>query len=184
MTQQQRLMVPAGTYYISARLEDRASTLLVDQIDLLRAAVRLCQKRWPFIIEAAVVLPAAVQMIWTLPPGDCDAATRWRLIRSAFARHVEGPATAYPDKATRGNMGVWQRRFDGHLIGDPADLQAHRTQIMMSPLRAGLVTHILDWPYASVHRDLRRALIAPTGPAPTRMTAATGTAPVQPLCIS
>jgi REP element-mobilizing transposase RayT len=33
-----------------------------------------------------VVLPDHMHCIWTLPPGDNDVSTRWRDIKSRFAR--------------------------------------------------------------------------------------------------
>jgi len=40
---------------------------------------------YPFDIGAWVVLPDHLHCIWTLPEGDADFSTRWRLIKTAFA---------------------------------------------------------------------------------------------------
>jgi putative transposase len=40
----------------------------------------------PFTIDAFVVLPDHLHAVWTPPPGDCDFSTRWRLIKSRFAK--------------------------------------------------------------------------------------------------
>jgi len=155
MSAYQRLVVPGGTYFFTVRLQDRASRLLVERVDLLRAACRLCIARWPMQIDTAVILPDHLHMIWTLPAGDGDFSARWRLIKSTFSRHVAGPEHVSSSMAARGEKGVWQRRFWEHLIRDEADLAAHRTFALNAPVRAGLVARAQDWPLSSLQRDLR-----------------------------
>ena len=168
MSHYRRLVVPGGTYFFTARLQDRGSRLLTDRVDLLRAAVRLAQKQWPFSIEVAVVLPDHLHMIWTLPDRDADFSKRWRLIKSTFSRHVDGPVEVSPSKARRGEKGIWQRRFWEHLIRDEVDFEAHRAFALTAPVQAGLVARPQDWALSSVHRDLRRggALPAMSGYGP------------------
>jgi putative transposase len=168
MSHYTRLVVPGGTYFFTLRLEDRTSRLLTERVDLLRAAVRLAQKQWPFRIEAAVVLPDHLHMIWTMPDTDGDFSKRWRLIKSTFSRHVEGPLEVSRSKARRGEKGIWQRRFWEHLIRDELDFEAHRVFALTAPVQAGLVSRPQDWAHSSVHRDLRwgRALPAMSGYGP------------------
>ncbi len=49
--------VPGGTYFFTVNRRDRASRLLVDDIDLLRSARRSVRRRRPFHIDGWVVLP-------------------------------------------------------------------------------------------------------------------------------
>ncbi len=163
MTAYRRLYIPGGTFFFTVRLADRRSDLLVARITLLRDCFAAAQARWPFSIDAAVVLPDHLHMIWTLPPGDSDFSARWRLIKAAFSRHVDGPAHLPPSLARRGEKGIWQRRFWEHAIRDDADYDAHHRLILQAPVQAGLVARVQDWPYASVHRDLRRGMTLPQG---------------------
>src|SRR5512132_1368348 len=39
-----------------------------------------------------VVLPDHLHAVWTLPPGDDDFSTRWRLIKTIFARSLAAGA--------------------------------------------------------------------------------------------
>ncbi|MGA7868492.1 MAG: hypothetical protein WCA23_31745 [Stellaceae bacterium] len=74
-------------------------------MDLLRAAFRQVRARHPFTIEAAVVLPDHLHAIWTLPGGDADFATRWRLIKSGFSHALpsgEPISASRAAKAARG----------------------------------------------------------------------------------
>ena len=151
MSHYRRIRVAGGTYFFTVRLADRRSDLLTHKIDLLRNCVRLCKVRWPFDIDAAVVLPDHLHMIWTLPPGDKDFSKRWRLIKSTFSRHVDAPKTIRPSLQKRGEKGIWQRRFWEHWIRDAADFAAHEAFLHASPVRAGLVAKPMDWKFSSAH---------------------------------
>jgi putative transposase len=91
MAQYIRNQNPGNTYFFTVCLADLHSDLLVTQVQLLRDAVKLCQKQRPFTINAAVILPATAHMIWTLPAQDADYSARWRQIKSTFSRHVLMP---------------------------------------------------------------------------------------------
>jgi putative transposase len=156
MSQYRRLLVPGGTYFFTVRLQDRRSSLLTQRIDLLRQAVSLARKRWPFTIDAAVILPDHLHMIWILPPGDADFSMRWRLIKATFSRHVPALASVRPSLMARAEKGIWQRRFWEHLCRSGADLDAHREYVFTAPVRAGLVARPSDWPFSSLHRELAK----------------------------
>jgi len=51
--------------------------------------------------------------------------------------------------------GVWQRRFWEHHIRGPADFERHVRYCWGNPVRHGLVARAADWPWSSLHRDLR-----------------------------
>jgi putative transposase len=154
MSNYRRLLVPGGTYFFTVRLQDQSSDLLVSRIDLLRDATRLCRKRWPFAIDAAVILPNTLHMIWTLPPGDAVYSKRWRLIKSSFSRHAPPPVHIPLGHQRRGEKGIWQRRFWEHLIRDEDDLERHMHLIRSAPIHAGLVRKPSDWPYSSLHHSV------------------------------
>ena len=121
MTNYRRLRVPGSTYYFSACLADPDSTLLADEVALLRHAVSLCLKQRSFVINTAVVLPAQVEMIWTLPDDNADYSARWRQIKSTFSRHVPLPMERRKSLRKRGEKEIWQRRFWEHHIKDADD---------------------------------------------------------------
>jgi len=52
--------------------------------------VRVTRCTRPFAIDAWVVLPDHLHCVWTLPPGDDDFSTRWRLIKTIFSRALAG----------------------------------------------------------------------------------------------
>jgi putative transposase len=131
--------VAGGTYFFTVNLRDRSRGLLVDYIDDLRASFRDVRRKFPFRIDAVVVLPEHLHCVWTLPPGDADFSTRWRLIKTRFMRAIP-----------RGD--VWQRRFWEHSIGNERDLIAHLDYIHFNPVKHRHVTRPIDWPYSSFHR--------------------------------
>lgn len=153
MSDYRRLYVPGGTWFFTHRLADRRSTALTDHIALLRDAVRLAQVQAPFVIEAAVILPDHLHMIWTLPEGDADFSSRWRRIKSAFSAHLPAPAYRTARQIAKGEKGIWQRRFWEHLIRDKGDFDRHVRMIHEAPVLAGLAARPAGWAYSSVHRD-------------------------------
>lgn len=58
----------------------------------------------PFRIDAIVVLPDHLRLhcIWTLPPDDADFSTRWRLIKTRFARAVPAGEPLSERRARKG----------------------------------------------------------------------------------
>ena len=176
MSNYRRLLVPGGTYFFTVCLQDQRSDLLISHVDLLRDATRVCRKRWPFTIDAAVILPNKLHMIWTLPEGDADFSKRWRMIKSGFSRHAPAPTYIPPSHARRGDKGIWQRRFWDHLIRDDADLAMHAHMIRSAPVHAGLVRRPSDWPFCSLHRAqsaVGTRTIAPVPSAPNPKAVAT-----------
>lgn len=87
MSRYRRLFAPGGTWFFTVTLQERGSTALVDELDLLRAVWRDVMRDHPFRTEAAVILPDHLHTIWTLPPGDSDFPTRWKKIKAGFSRH-------------------------------------------------------------------------------------------------
>lgn len=159
MDKQRNLFILGRTYFFTVRLRDRQSTLLTDRIDLLRSSVRLTQSRRPFYINSAVVLPATIHMIWTLPPHDADFSKRWGQIKSMFSRHVDLPDHQSPSMHGGRNKGVWQPRFWAHLIRDQEDFDLHDHLIATAPLRAGLVARRDSWPYCSETKRRHRQML-------------------------
>jgi putative transposase len=102
-----------------------------------------------------VVLPDHLHTIWTMPDGDADFATRWRLIKSAFSRRLPAGERISNSRVAKGERGVWQRRYWEHTIRDENDFARHTDYIHVNPVKHGLVTQVRDWPYSSFHRMVK-----------------------------
>lgn len=164
MTAYRRIRVPGGTYFFTVALARRGATLLVDHVDLLRAAwSETCADR-PFTTHAAVVLPDHLHADWTLPPGDADFSNRWGAIKSRFTRAVRRrmgfhPIARSPSKAAKGDAGIWQRRFWERCCRDEAERDAYVRYCCGNPVKHGLVERPADWPFSSIHRDIRAGYV-------------------------
>jgi putative transposase len=155
MPDYRRLRQPGATWFFTVNLLDRKSSLLVDQIGEPRRAVHRVKCRRPFRIEAMVILPDHLHCVWTLPEGDADYSTRWRLIRSAFSKVQPLTEWRSPAREKRHERAIWQRRFWEHCIRDDRDFAAHVAYCYLNPVKHGLVERVRDWPHSTFHRDVR-----------------------------
>jgi len=154
-----RAYVPGGCYFFTVALLERRRALLTEHIGALGEVIRSVRARRPFAMNAIVVLPDHLHCIWTLPPDDADFSTRWRLIKTAFARRVPATERLSARRAAIGERGVWQRRFWEHAIRDAVDYERHVDYIHFNPVKHGHVRRAVDWPHSSFHRYVRAGLL-------------------------
>jgi putative transposase len=124
-----RATVPGASYFFTLITYQRRP-LFADPSNVERwhRAVAKVQRTRPFVVEAEVVMPDHLHMIWTLPEADADYATRIRLIKTAFTKDQLsriGFGTVNDSRASKGEGNVWQRRYWEHVIRDERDFQAH-----------------------------------------------------------
>ena len=66
-----RYRVEGATYFFTVVTDARAPFLCSETArGLLRRFLTECQTRWPFTIDAIVLLPDHLHTLWTLPPVD------------------------------------------------------------------------------------------------------------------
>jgi putative transposase len=155
MPNYRRAFVAGGCWFFTVNLFDRKSRLLVESIDALREAVRETQQRFPFQIDAMVILPDHIHAVWTLPDDDFDFPLRWRRIKALFSRSFPGSEWRTEARRRRRERGIWQRRYWEHLIRDERDYAHHISYCWFNPVKHKLVASVEDWPYSSFHRDMR-----------------------------
>jgi len=155
MANYRRNFPPGGSYFFTVNLADRRRALLTNHIDLLRAAFRQVRGRHPFAVEAAVILPDHLHAIWTLPDGDADFATRWRLIKCGFSRALPRAERLSASPAEKDERGIWQRRYWEHTLRDEDDFVRHLDYIHFNPVKHGHAVRVRDWPFSSFHRRVR-----------------------------
>ena len=86
MPNYRRLRTPGATWFFTVNLlARRDNDLLVTHIDLLRECVAAERARRPFQINAWAVLPEHSHWLWTLPEGDADYSTRWRVVDPGYS---------------------------------------------------------------------------------------------------
>jgi putative transposase len=154
-----RYRIPGGCYFFTVNLLERyPNDLLIRQVDLLRASVREVRQRRLFHIDGWVVLPDHLHCIWTLPTGDADFATRWRLIKAAFSKRLPIAERRSAVRVNRGERGIWQRRFWEHAIRDDRDYACHMDYLHFDPVKHGYAGSAADWPSSSFARCVEQGL--------------------------
>ena len=139
-----------GCYFFNVNLLERfPNDLLVKHIDILRSVTKKVKTRMPFHIDAWVVLPDHMHCIWTLPNADDNFATRWRLIKTYFAKALPQTERRSSVRQKRGERGIWQRRYWEHYIRDDNDYQRHMDYLHFNPVKHGYVKCVNDWPFST-----------------------------------
>ena len=155
MSLYRRIHAPGASHFFTVCLAQCGQTLLTDDIARLRQAYADTLRNHPVQTNAIVILPDHLHAVWTLPDNDTDFPNRWRLIKTAFSKGHDPSEKTSQSKRDRGEKGIWQRRYWHHLIRDDADFAAHISYCWGNPVKHGLVTRAVDWPYSSLHRDIR-----------------------------
>jgi putative transposase len=150
-----------ASWFFTVNLARRDSGLLVAHVGHLRNVVRRVRQRHPFVIEAIVVLPDHVHAIWTLPEGDSDYSQRWGLIKAGFSRGLPLQEVRSASRVSKGERGIWQRRFWEHRIRDDRDFENHVAYIHHNPVKHGHVRRAREWPHSSLHQYIRQGRVIP-----------------------
>jgi REP-associated tyrosine transposase len=162
--QYRRSFLPGGTFFFTVVTADR-QPLFAEQknIATLREAFRTIRLQRPFSLDAAVVLPDHLHCIWTLPHGDADFSTRWRLIKTWFTKHCDSVlrAEARNARTDKGERLLWQHRYWEHMLRDETDYRHHVEYIHFNPVKHGYVKAPLDWPYSSFRRYVKAGVYPP-----------------------
>jgi putative transposase len=156
VTNYRRNFVKGGSYFFTVNLAERNLSLLADHAGLLRAAFRYSRSRHPFTVDAIVVLPDHLHAIWTLPAGDGDFALRWQLIKTHLSRAMPPFERRSPSRRSKGERGIWQRRYWEHTLRDESDFSRHADYIHFNPVKHGHVARVADWPHSSFHRYVQQ----------------------------
>lgn len=155
MANYRRNQIVGGTYFFTVNLIDRNSSMLVENVILLRNSIAQVMQKHPFKIDAMVVLPDHIHAIWTLPMDDADYATRWRLIKTHFSRNFPKIEKLSDSRINKRERGIWQRRYWEHTIKDERDFSNHVDYIHINPVKHGYVNKATDWPYSSIHTYIK-----------------------------
>jgi REP-associated tyrosine transposase len=155
MTSYRRAKTSGGVYFFTVNLAERRHTTLVNHIDLLKRSFREEQKAHPFRINALVILPDHLHAVFTLPAEDTDYSGRWRRIKAAFSAALPPTERRSASRRSKGERGIWQRRFWEHLIRNEQDYARHVDYIHFNPVKHGHVTRVQDWPHSTFHRFVR-----------------------------
>lgn len=156
----------AGATHFFTVVTEQRRAIFADPgvVTIFATALASVRDRHPFNLDAQVILPDHLHALWTLPEGDADFSTRWRLIKSTFTRaylreHWAGEPGR--SKKAKGEQSVWQRRFWEHTIRDEADFATHFDYIHYNPVGHGLVAAPRDWPHSTFGEWVARGAYEP-----------------------
>jgi putative transposase len=157
MPNYRRFRPSGGTFFFTLKTENNAPIFSQkQQVEILSRVFREAKARWPFDVDAVVLLPDHLHAIWSLPAGDDAYSTRWAWLKKEFTRRylATGGAEEKTSQSRQRNRrrGVWQRRFWEHTIGDEDDFYAHFDYIHWNPVKHGYVNCPAEWPHSSFHR--------------------------------
>ena len=148
-----------GTFFFTVNLANRSSSILTDNVQLLRDSVSKVRANHHFTIVAMVVLPEHLHAIWTLPIGDSNYPLRWSLIKSGFSRALSKSENINSSRKQKRERGIWQRRYWEHQIRNAEDLSRHIDYIHFNPVKHGYTDTAVNWPYSSIHRYIRQGVL-------------------------
>jgi putative transposase len=152
-----RALVAGGTYFFTVVTDQRAPFLCDETARrILGTVLSDCRKRWPFELDAIVLLPDHLHSIWTLPAGETKYSMRWAWIKKEFTKCwlAEGRSEQIQTagRLRDGRRGIWQAKFWEHVIDSDEDLEAHVDYIHYNPVKHGFAIAPVEWPWSSFHR--------------------------------
>lgn len=154
-----RAIEAGGTFFFTVVTNRRRPILVSDLArSLLRGAIDDTRRRFPFTIEAFVLLPDHLHTIWRLPDEDSDYSKRWALIKKQFSQQwiaAGGQVSSVTNAQQRaGRVGVWQPRFWEHVVR-ATDFANIVEYIHLNPVKHGHARCPHEWPWSSFHRWVR-----------------------------
>ncbi|MDD5267079.1 MAG: transposase [Methylococcales bacterium] len=157
MSNYRRVYLPGGMYFFTVVTLRRQRFLIDDDVRAaLREGIQFTRQSKPFEIVAWVLLPDHLHCIWRMPSDDTDFSSRWSMIKRIVTQRC-GERLNHPEwlnerRCKRQQGTLWQHRFWDHLIRDEDDFNRHMDYIHWNPVKHGLVSKVVDWPYSSFHR--------------------------------
>ncbi|HPF37008.1 MAG TPA: transposase [Phycisphaerae bacterium] len=151
---------PGGTFFFTV-VTHRRHPIFADSLarEVLRHSIDQTRRRRPFEINAIVLLPDHLHLIWTQPEGDADFSTRWRKIKESFSRNYRRqggqPGAISQGQHRKGLTGFWQPRFWEHTIRDDVDFRRHVDYIHFNPAKHGLASCPHAWAWSSFSNWVR-----------------------------
>ena len=166
MSNYRRYKVNGGTYFIT-QVTYKREPWLCTEIGRrgLREAITTVRSKYPFSLDAFILLPDHFHCLMTLPIQDQDFSLRLRLIKTYVTKYyrqdmgINQPISESREKRRESN--IWQRRFWEHFIRDEQDFSAHCDYIHYNPVRHKLCNNPRDWQFSSIHRFIDQEFYPP-----------------------
>jgi putative transposase len=120
MPNYRRFKVAGGTYFFTQVTCQRHSWLChAPARETLRLAFIQVRQKYPFKVDACVLLPDHLHCIWTLPEGDHDYSTRWRMIKTfvtkPYGDRIDLNAEISRSRQKRRESNLWHVGFESMM---------------------------------------------------------------------
>jgi putative transposase len=149
--------MPGGTFFFTIVTQNRQPLFTEDaNVARLRMAVRNEREHHPFTLDAAVILPDHVHLVWTMPQTDSNYSSRIGRIKVTFTRSLGLSSYEESSGSQRGYSGIWQPRFWEHRIRDHDDFNNHLDYIHYNPVKHGYARCPHEWPHSSFGKWVRQ----------------------------
>ena len=163
MSNYRRDNTAGATWFLTVVTYQRQAFLCQDKVRAaLREAIGKVHSKYPFKIEAWVLLPDHFHCIWTLPDGDSNFQLRIQLIKryvtqkcAPFLHRDELTTTS---RRKRNESTIWQRRYWEHRLHSEKDFEHHMDYIHYNPVKHGLSQTPTKWPYSTIHRLTKKGV--------------------------
>ena len=160
MSNYRRAAAKGGSYFFTLVSYQRRNIFCDKAIRLaLRQAIKTTQKKYPFNIDAWVLLPNHMHCIWTLPEEDNNFSQRWSLIKRKVsiecAQQYKQQQLLTESKVKHRESTIWQRRFWEHQIRNQQDFNNHLDYIHYNPVKHNYCNSPSQWQYSTIHRYIK-----------------------------
>jgi putative transposase len=161
MSNYRRWLILGGTYFFTVVCYQRRKLFETEaSVRLLSDVMRAVRGTAPFHTIAMVVLPDHLHCIWSLPRLDADYPTRWKRIKRDFTVRYLGTGGNDDDlpgnRRSRGERGLWQRRFWEHVVEDETELERLCDYIHYNPVKHGHAASPQEWPWSTFAQFVAR----------------------------
>lgn len=160
MPNYRRLFIPNSSLFLTITTNYRRP-ILIENIDILRLAFKNTKKVYNFEMFACVILPDHMHLI-IIPENIDEYPKIIHTIKYAFSKNIENGGIVIPpynitkSKITKGEKGIWQRRYWEHTMRDEEDLYKHLDYIHYNPVKHGYSTNVKDWEFSSFKKFVEK----------------------------
>lgn len=172
MPNYKRLFIDNSYVFLTIVTHQR-KPILIDNIKILRQGFSNTKKIYDFEIYAAVILPDHLHVILN-PKNIKEYPKIIHAVKYYFSKNIDGGIVIPPyisrspsgsedikisasihlskSKTSKGEKGVWQRRYFEHTIRDEDDLYKHLDYIHYNPVKHEYVQNVKDWEFSTFHK--------------------------------
>lgn len=145
MTELNRYRIHGKTYFFTLALPEWRSGAAMHWTQALCLELVRIKRKYPFNLDALVILPKYVQGLMTLPGDAEEAGLLWQQVNNEFAE-----LAGLSEELQGGEDSDFERkRCFGYMLRDDQDFARHLNFLHYNPVNQGLVKGVADWAYST-----------------------------------